>query len=101
MNYQVQEELLELFQNKMKEVLTKKGNDYSEGDCLSNFKHVAKITVTTPESVVLTMIGVKVARLGVLLNTGKEIKNEPIEDSILDLANYTFLLQCIMEDKQF
>ena len=101
MNYQTQEELLAAFQDKMGEVLTKKGNDYSEGDCLSNFKHVAKITGTTPERVVLTMIGIKVARLGVLLSTGKEVKNESIEDSILDLANYTFLLQCTIQDKTF
>lgn len=100
MTYNEQKHHLQSFQSKMKEILESKGNDYSHKDCLSNFKNVASITCTTPESVVLTMIGIKVARLGVLLNTEKEVKNESISDSIIDLANYTFLLQCCLEDKK-
>ena len=100
MTYEEQRKVLEGFQKEMASLLEKKGNDYSNVDCLSNFKSTAQITQQKPESTVLTMIGIKVARLGVLLNAGKDVKNESIKDSILDLANYAFLLRCVIEDNQ-
>ena len=98
MTYEEQKEFLEKFQNQMKELLLSKGNDYSNIDCLSNFKATAAVTQQHPRSTVLTMIGIKVARLGVLLNTSKEVKNEAIEDTVIDLANYAFLLACTIKD---
>ena len=100
MTYEEQKQILVQFQSKMAELLLSKGNDYSNVDCLSNFKSTAGITQTFPESTVLTMIAIKVARLGVLINTGKTPKNEAIEDTVIDLANYAFLLACILKDKQ-
>jgi hypothetical protein len=45
--------------------------------------------------IVLNLIATKVARLGVLLNSNDKPKNESINDSIMDLANYAMLLAMI------
>lgn len=99
MTKEVQKQQLEEFQSKMKEILFKKSSDYSTKDALSNFKGTALATNQSPEMVALTLIGIKVSRLGVLLNQSEAPKNESIEDSLIDLANYTFLLKCILYDK--
>ena len=44
------------------------------------------------------LIATKVARLGVLLNSDNPAKNESIDDSILDLANYSVLLGMILSE---
>ncbi len=100
MTYEKQQLFLKEFQSKMTTLLTSKGNDYSNLDCLSNFKTTAAITQSTIKGTILTMMGIKVARLGVLINTSKEVRNEAIEDTIIDLANYSFLLSCAMEDEK-
>lgn len=98
MTYKQLEEGLEIFQSQMKEILVRKSSDYSHGDALSNFKTTAQITQTSTPSTVLNLIGIKVARLGVLINQSKDPKNEAIEDTLIDLANYTFLLSCVLKD---
>jgi len=83
----------------MKHTLLSKGGDYASFDRLSNFKTTASIIGTTPELSCLNLIAVKVARLGVLLNSKDKPKNESIQDSVLDLANYAILLHMILNDK--
>lgn len=85
---------------KMRETLLTKGDDYAGQDNrLANFELVAQIAGVTPEIVALVLIGVKVVRLGTLLNTKGEPKNEPIRDSVLDLSNYSMLLDAILSEK--
>jgi len=48
----------------------------------------------------LNLIATKVARLGVLLNSDKKPNNESIEDSVLDLANYSVLLSMIINENK-
>lgn len=98
MDYKRLEEELEVFQSTMREVLVKKSNDYSHEDALSNFKTTAAVTQTKTNSTILTMMGIKIARLGVLINQSKEPKNEAIEDTLIDLANYSFLLLCAIKE---
>jgi len=81
------------------ELLEKKGDDYSKEDLLSNFKEAGAICGISPELDCLVLISTKIARLGVLLNSKKLPKNESIRDSIDDLRTYTFLLGCILEEK--
>jgi hypothetical protein len=88
------------FTNSMAETIIRKGNDYAGADRLSNFKATAEITGTSPASVCLTMIGIKVARLGVLINSGAEPANESVRDSVLDLANYAALLDMILAENR-
>jgi len=91
-------ELFAEFTQQQAYILTKKNTDYANTDALSNFKSVACILNTTPELVTANLIGVKLARLGVLLNSDKSPVNESVLDSIMDLANYAFLLHCCVID---
>lgn len=76
-----------------------KGDDYANQDRLSNFKLAGHICGLTAEQHCLAMIATKVARLGVLLDPkAPKAKNESIEDSVLDLANYAQLLNMIIVD---
>jgi len=85
---------------RMRDILTKKGNDYANVDRLSNFKLAGGITGLSPELNCLSLIATKVARLGVLLNSTEHPNNESIEDSVLDLANYSILLSMILNDRR-
>jgi hypothetical protein len=100
MNKQHQEKHFEEFTSKMKDVIISKGNDYANEDRLSNFKLAGSISGLSPELNCLSLIATKVARLGVLLNSKQEPNNESIQDSILDLANYSVLLGMILEDRR-
>ena len=99
MNQQEQVKHFEVITTQMKEILFKKGNDYANEDRLSNFKLDGGICGLKAEQNCLSLIATKVARLGVLLNTDKEPNNESIQDSVLDLANYSILLSMILNDK--
>ena len=92
----------DLFTAKMRETISKKGDDYAGADRLSNFKVAGNIANQGHKNAaamnVLNLIGTKVARLGQLLNSKDAPKHESIEDSILDGANYMFLLACVLSE---
>ncbi|MFZ4705429.1 MAG: hypothetical protein ACOYMF_05420 [Bacteroidales bacterium] len=94
MTFDEQKKVFEEFTSLMQNTLLKKGSDYSNGEALSNFKNAGNIIGLSPELNCLSLIATKVARLGVLIH-GKSPKNESVSDSILDLANYSFLLHCL------
>ena len=97
MNQEEQIKHFEVITTQMKETLFKKGNDYSNEDRLSNFKLAGAICGLKAEQNCLSLIATKVARLGVLLNSDKEPNNESVQDSVLDLANYSILLSMILK----
>jgi len=90
----------ELFKEQ-KKVLSSKGSDYAGADLLSNFRLAGMIVNQTsdhPDAInCLNLIGTKVARLGQLLNSGKHVHHESIQDSVVDLANYSALLYLILK----
>jgi len=95
-------ELFTDFTDNMAKILISKGNDYATQDVLSNFKlagNIANQKANNPSVInCLNLIATKVARLGNLLSTEGDVKNESVEDSVLDMANYTFLLYCILKE---
>lgn len=94
------QEQLDFFDNyvsKASDILCSKGDDYANEDRLSNFIRAADLIGSSPERVALTMIGIKVIRLGNLIDA-KEPNNESIDDSIMDLFNYTALLAMIRRE---
>lgn len=93
-----QERFFEEFVNNMRSTLLNKGDDYANEDRLSNFKLAGSIAGGSAEINCLNLIATKVARLGVLLNAKSAPKNESVDDSILDLANYAVLLAMIRKD---
>jgi hypothetical protein len=87
------------FRDRMTDTIISKQADYAKEDVLSNFKLAGNICGINPSVNCLSLIATKVARLGVLLNTKESPNNESIEDSLLDLANYSFLLYCLRKDQ--
>jgi len=84
-----------------------KGHDYAkEQDVLANFKQVSEILrilnvdVTVPYGVALMYVILKLQRLSNLLFSGKQPKNEPLQDTVDDLLNYIDLMEeCLIEEK--
>jgi len=89
----------ETFGQKQYNVLLAKGDDYAGSDRLKNFKVAGNCAGVTPEINCLNLIATKVVRLGTLLNSKVPPKNESVQDSVLDLANYAFLLHCILSEE--
>lgn len=100
MTTEEQKMFLKDFTDAMEHIILSKGDDYANADRLSNFKLAGAIAGGSPEINCLNLIGTKVARLGVLLNSEKGPKNESISDSIIDLANYAALLAMIIHEKK-
>ena len=86
--------------DEMEKVLFSKGDDYANEDRLSNFKLAGAITGGDARTNCLNLIATKVARLGVLINSKEKPNNESIEDSVLDLANYSVLLLMIINENK-
>lgn len=69
-----------------------KNEDYAkEDDPYSNFRLAAQVAGITPAQSMLVLIGVKLARIENILNSGV-VNNESLEDSILDAVNYLGIL---------
>lgn len=90
----------DIFVQKAKIIMTKKGADYANKDVLSNFKLAGNICGLSPEINCLSLIATKIARLGVLLNSNKSPENEAVVDSVDDLQIYAFLLKCLLNEKK-
>lgn len=95
------EQQLERFNNMvdvMEATILSKWDDYAGVDRLSNFKKVGAMCWLSPEIVTLVMVATKVARLWTLLNSPESPRNESIQDSIIDLANYSCLLSMVVSE---
>lgn len=89
------------------ELLKSKGYDYaSDGDVLKNFKEMYQlisllgVDMSKIEGVHMFYILLKIQRLCNLLFSGKVAKNESIQDTLIDLRNYTDLLNCTLEENK-
>jgi hypothetical protein len=100
MDLETQKQHFKDLTERMESILFKKGNDYANTDRLSNFKLAGTIAGGSAELNCLNLIATKVARLGVLLNSGKAPNNESISDSIIDLINYGVLLDMIVSERE-
>ena len=95
MKKETQLELFKKFTEKQLEIISSKQEDYCDTEecVLGNFKTAGANAGISTEQQILSLIATKVARLGNLFK-GKIPNNESIEDSIIDMANYCFLLYC-------
>lgn len=98
MNKEQQVQHFRTMADKMEEIIIAKWDDYSWADRLSNFKKVWAMCGLSPELVSLVMVATKVARLWTLLNSPESPRNESIQDSIIDLANYSCLLSMVVAE---
>lgn len=101
--YIKRQELDKAMKDKMWETISKKREDYSKStDVLSSFKEASMYSIGrfTPSEICAALICVKVARIR-NLEAKKDQKAifESLEDSILDLHVYDFLLFCLEMEK--
>lgn len=86
--------------NKCLQLLATKNSDYSETqDAFANFKLAAQIAGIPTEQTLLTLLGMKFARLHQLTAKGKQPKHESVEDTLVDIINYTLLLRGILQER--
>jgi len=89
--------------DKMLEITKRKNKDYS-GDttAFKNFEMIefARDGKTTTQEGFLVRISDKFTRLCNLIDKEAEVKDETIEDTILDLANYCLLFRIYLETNE-
>lgn len=106
MKQEEQLKFIEEINSKGIELLKSKGYDYAGLDVLKNFKQMDQLTkllevdMTSIEGVHMFYILLKIQRLCNLLFSGKTAKNESVADTLIDLRNYTDLLNCTLKEKQ-
>lgn len=83
--------------NKMVATVQKKNNDYTATeDPFDNFRAVELFGICNAETGILVRMTDKFKRITALLG-GKEqmVKDEAVEDTLLDLANYAIILRLL------
>ena len=104
MNSEKFNQYLKDLNSKSSDILASKSHDYADADMLSNFKRNSeiaknfKIDYSEFYHHALMMTLMKWDRVQNLVGQGKTPKNESIEDTLIDLVNYTILTTaCIKE----
>lgn len=92
------------FCDKMVEVTRRKNADYAghgNNDPFANFRVVENINITSAEIGFLTRMTDKLSRITTFVHKGELlVKDESVEDTLLDLANYSALLAGYIRDKK-
>jgi hypothetical protein len=89
--------------NRMMEITKKKNADYSAGsdDPFFNFTRVEALGIAKTEQGFLTRMIDKVARITSFVKKGSfQVEDESVQDSLMDLANYSVLLMGYLESKK-
>lgn len=88
---------------KMMDITKAKNADYTgtNADPFANFRHVESFGCVTAEQGFFTRMTDKMARISSFIQKGVlEVKDESVEDTLLDLANYSLLLIGYLKDKK-
>lgn len=98
-------ELIKLHQSvctKMHETIIAKNHDYGgEIDPFYNFKLCERLDVMSTEQGMLARMLDKVSRIASFIKQDAlQVKDESIEDTLMDLANYSILLLAYLESKR-
>jgi len=86
----------------MSRITRAKNADYTGGsdDPFSNFRQVESLGIASTEQGFLTRMVDKVARISSFVKQGTlQVKDESVEDTLLDLANYCILMAAYLKDK--
>lgn len=100
-----QAELLEKFSNLqtvMFGIMRGKNQDYSgPGEAFTNFNQIELMTkgVVSREMGTIVRMTDKLSRVVRLLQGSGQVLNEKIEDTLIDLANYSLLLILMLEER--
>jgi len=88
---------------KMMDITKRKNADYTgkTDDPFANFRRCEQLDICSVEIGFLTRMTDKMARVNALLqNGGAQVKDEAIEDTLLDLANYSLLMIGYLQSKK-
>jgi Nucleotide modification associated domain 1 len=92
---------------KMQDITQKKNADYAGdgGDAFANFRQIGGMVKVGNADVVaigfLTRMSDKFSRIGSFITNGQlQVKDESVEDALLDLANYSALFAGYLRDKE-
>lgn len=96
-------EYLELL-DKMRDLHIRKNQGYSAaskvGDCWHNFRQCENFGIPAPDGVI-TRMSDKWSRLQSLwLDRANDKVDEPIEDTLMDLAAYSLILICLLKEQK-
>lgn len=89
---------------KMGKIRDKKAHDYSRsnaGSALGNFQLSGTIFGIDPALTIGIRMSDKLSRVGSLLQKKKSRVDESLEDTLLDLANYSLLMILQMKEKRW
>lgn len=88
---------------KAMEISAKKNADYAGGmshDPLANFKKVAEAGIQPSKGLWMRALD-KVGRINTFMREGKlNVDNEGVEDALMDLGNYCFLMLALLQDER-
>ena len=107
MNKKAYLEFHKRFCEKMVEITEKKNADYSGAgdDPFNNFRHVGNFIQNSDIDMIaagfLTRMSDKFSRIGSFISNGElQVKDESVEDTLLDLANYSALFSGYLTEKR-
>jgi hypothetical protein len=85
----------------MADTCKKKNADYTgDQDPFRNFALVEKLGIASTEQGFMTRMADKLSRLSTFISKGQlQVKDESVQDTLLDLANYCVLLSVYLTSK--
>lgn len=99
------EDLLKEFKaitERMVEVAEKKNHDYSgtQKNAFGNFKRVETLGICSTEQGFLARMTDKLCRVSTLIRKDAKVADESLQDTLLDLANYSILMSIYISQKK-
>lgn len=100
------EGLKEFFEDKtelMKEICVNKNHDYTGKNVspFANFEKVERLGICSTEQGFLTRMSDKLSRVISFVEQGVlKVEDEKIEDTLIDLANYSLLMAAYLKSKK-
>ena len=82
----------------MYSIMEKKNADYAKSDPFWNFKLVESLWITSVEKGILVRMADKMSRISTLIDQEAQVKDEAIEDTLQDLANYAIILKIYLQN---
>jgi hypothetical protein len=77
-----------------------KNKDYAtESDPFKNFR-TASLVGVNPERAMLLRVLEKLSRISNLVDKTNDVKDETIQDTIIDCCNYLYILNAYLKDKR-
>lgn len=90
----------------MNDTMKRKNNDYcsasndKEVDPFHNFRQIESLGLCSAEVGIVTRMLDKLARISSFIKNGDlQVKEESVEDTLMDLANYSIILSAFIKDK--